>query len=85
MDDRVSQTLEISSLTSSTVCAQAFRPMSECAVQVIKDNGLSDRITVIPKRSTELTVGPGWLTNCLCFCNLCLSHLSKHIMQCIAR
>jgi hypothetical protein len=33
--------------------------MSECAVKVIKDNGLANRITVIPKRSTELTVGSG--------------------------
>ena len=38
---------------------QAFYPMAKCARQVIKDNGMSDKITVLPKRSTGLTVGPG--------------------------
>ncbi len=33
--------------------------MAKCARQVIKDNGMSDKIKVVPKRSTELTVGPG--------------------------
>jgi len=33
--------------------------MSKCAIEVIKENGFKDVIQVIPKRSTELKVGPG--------------------------
>ena len=33
--------------------------MAECARQGIRDNGLEGRIIIIPKRSTELIVGPG--------------------------
>uniref|UniRef100_A0A1B6CG41 Protein arginine N-methyltransferase n=1 Tax=Clastoptera arizonana TaxID=38151 RepID=A0A1B6CG41_9HEMI len=36
---------------------EAFSPIAKTAIQVIKDNGYSDRIKVIGKRSTELTVG----------------------------
>jgi protein arginine N-methyltransferase 7 len=39
------------------VACEAFRPMAECAAQVIRDNGLADRIKLVAKRSTELTVG----------------------------
>ncbi|XP_054287792.1 protein arginine N-methyltransferase 7-like [Macrosteles quadrilineatus] len=35
---------------------EAFEPISKCAERVIEENGLSDRITVIHKRSTDLTV-----------------------------
>lgn len=42
---------------SVTAC-EAFKPMSRCACRVIEQNGFQDRIRVIPKRSTELTVGP---------------------------
>lgn len=38
---------------------QAFPPIANVAKKVISDNGLSDRIKVVPKRSTELEVGPG--------------------------
>ena len=36
-----------------------LRPMAECAAKVIEANGFSDRIKLVRKRSTELTVGPG--------------------------
>ena len=39
---------------------QAFQPMAECAKKVISENGFEDKIHLIPKRSTDLTVGtPG--------------------------
>lgn len=41
-----------------TACEE-FRPMAECAEKVICDNGFSDRIKLVRKRSTELEVGPG--------------------------
>jgi len=45
------------------LCYQAFKPMAECARQGIKDNGFEDKIVLIPKRSTELTVGQGSATS----------------------
>jgi len=33
--------------------------MAECAKKIIAENGFADKITVIPKRSTELVVGKG--------------------------
>ncbi|CAH0546347.1 unnamed protein product [Brassicogethes aeneus] len=41
----------------SIVACEAFKPMSECAKKIIKLNGYEDKIKVIHKRSTELTVG----------------------------
>jgi len=42
-----------------SVCVwQAFRPVAECAKEVIRDNGYDGHIKLIAKRSTELTVGP---------------------------
>ena len=38
---------------------QAFQPMATCAKQVIQDNGMSNKIHLISKRSTDVTVGPG--------------------------
>jgi len=32
--------------------------VAECAKRVIKDNGFDGHINLIPKRSTDLTVGP---------------------------
>ncbi|EEZ99615.1 protein arginine N-methyltransferase 7 isoform X2 [Tribolium castaneum] len=43
---------------SVTAC-EAFKPMSECAFKVIKRNGFENKIKIIPKRSTDITVGPG--------------------------
>ncbi|XP_064611177.1 protein arginine N-methyltransferase 7-like [Liolophura sinensis] len=39
-----------------TAC-EAFVPMAECARKLIQQNGFGDKITLIPKRSTEVTVG----------------------------
>ena len=35
--------------------------MAHCAEQVIRDNGCANKISLIHKRSTELTVGAGEL------------------------
>ena len=32
--------------------------MAACARQVMADNGFKDKIKLIPKRSTDVTVGP---------------------------
>ncbi|XP_078602740.1 protein arginine N-methyltransferase 7-like [Branchiostoma floridae x Branchiostoma japonicum] len=41
-----------------TAC-ECFKPMAGAARKIVKTNGFSDKITVIPKRSTEITTGPG--------------------------
>lgn len=33
--------------------------MAKCANEIIKQNGFSDKILLIPKRSTEISVGKG--------------------------
>ena len=38
---------------------KAFKPMAECAKKIIQDNGFQDKIQLIPKRSTDITVGEG--------------------------
>ena len=38
---------------------QAFEPIAKVAGEIVKKNGFSDKIAVIGKRSTELTVGKG--------------------------
>ena len=43
----------------SVTAIEAFRPMAECALKIIEQNGLSHVIKVIKKRSTEVTLGPG--------------------------
>jgi len=43
---------------SITACEE-FRPMADCAEKVIADNGFADKIKLVRKRSTDLTVGPG--------------------------
>ncbi|XP_044125467.1 protein arginine N-methyltransferase 7 [Bufo gargarizans] len=37
---------------------EVFKPMADAAVQIVKANGFSDKIKVINKHSTEVTVGP---------------------------
>ncbi|EZA46347.1 protein arginine N-methyltransferase 7 isoform X1 [Ooceraea biroi] len=39
-----------------TAC-EAFTPMADCAAQIIKENGFEDKIKLIRKRSTKMTVG----------------------------
>lgn len=34
--------------------------MAECALKIMTENGYGDKIKLVPKRSTELTVGEGW-------------------------
>ncbi|XP_077286863.1 arginine methyltransferase 7 [Arctopsyche grandis] len=41
----------------SIVACEAFKPMADCALKIIEDNGFKDKIQLIPKRSTDLTVG----------------------------
>jgi len=41
------------------VACEEFGPMADCAAKVIADNGFADKIKLVRKRSTELTVGPG--------------------------
>lgn len=41
----------------SVFACEAFPPMSNCALKIIAQNGFKDKIKVIPKRSTQLTVG----------------------------
>lgn len=48
------------SLGADTIVAcEEFRPMAECAERVIRENGYWEKIKLVRKRSTELTVGPG--------------------------
>lgn len=38
----------------SVTAIEAFRPMADCAAQIIEANGMPDKIKIIKKRSTEL-------------------------------
>ncbi|KAJ8272236.1 hypothetical protein COCON_G00110950 [Conger conger] len=37
---------------------EVFKPMADAAVRIVEKNGLSDKIKIINKHSTEVTVGP---------------------------
>lgn len=37
---------------------EAFNPMAHCAMKIIKENGYDNKIKLIPKRSTDIKVGP---------------------------
>ncbi|XP_014226087.1 protein arginine N-methyltransferase 7 isoform X1 [Trichogramma pretiosum] len=41
----------------SIVACEAFKPMAECATKIMKENGFGEKIELIYKRSTKLTVG----------------------------
>ncbi|XP_049874174.1 protein arginine N-methyltransferase 7 isoform X2 [Pectinophora gossypiella] len=41
----------------SIVACEAFKPMAECCRKILEQNGVANKITLIPKRSTDLTVG----------------------------
>ncbi|CAN7991097.1 unnamed protein product [Ixodes hexagonus] len=43
----------------SVHACEAFTPVALRARQVIKDNGFGDKICLIPKRSTDIELGPG--------------------------
>nr|XP_058900822.1 protein arginine N-methyltransferase 7 isoform X5 [Kogia breviceps] len=38
---------------------EVFKPMADAAVKIVEKNGFSDKIKIINKHSTEVTVGPG--------------------------
>lgn len=40
-------------------CRQVFKPMAEAAQCIVEKNGFSDKIKIINKHSTDVTVGPG--------------------------
>ncbi|GBN22019.1 Protein arginine N-methyltransferase 7 [Araneus ventricosus] len=42
----------------SVVACEVFHPVAKCAEDVIKQNGFEDKIKIILKHSTDLTVGP---------------------------
>ncbi|GIY94693.1 protein arginine N-methyltransferase 7 [Caerostris extrusa] len=42
----------------SVIACEVFHPVASCAKDVIKQNGFEDKIKVVLKHSTELTVGP---------------------------
>ncbi|XP_076749942.1 arginine methyltransferase 7 isoform X1 [Xylocopa sonorina] len=41
---------------SITAC-EAFTPMAKCAIKIIEENGLENKIKLIHKRSTKITIG----------------------------
>ncbi|XP_033179203.1 protein arginine N-methyltransferase 7 isoform X1 [Bombus impatiens] len=41
---------------SITAC-EAFTPMAKCAIKIIQENGFEDKIKLIHKRSTRMTIG----------------------------
>lgn len=41
----------------SIVACEAFKPMAECCIKILQRNNVADKITVIPKRSTDIVVG----------------------------
>ncbi|KZS09051.1 Protein arginine N-methyltransferase 7 [Daphnia magna] len=43
---------------SAVFACETFQPMVKCSTEVIAHNGFADSIKIIPKRSTEITVGP---------------------------
>uniref|UniRef100_A0A2M4AJJ2 Protein arginine N-methyltransferase n=1 Tax=Anopheles triannulatus TaxID=58253 RepID=A0A2M4AJJ2_9DIPT len=43
----------------SVVACEAFRPMADCAEQVLAANGMQNRVRLLKKRSTKVSVGPG--------------------------
>ena len=43
----------------SITAIEEFRPMANCAKEVITDNGFADKIKLVRKRSTSVQVGPG--------------------------
>ncbi|CAD7083536.1 unnamed protein product [Hermetia illucens] len=51
--------MAVKSGADSVTTCEAFLPMANCAEKVIGANGMSEKIKLIKKRSTELKVGPG--------------------------
>ena len=53
--------IQFISLNLSLLFLQAFEPIAEAAKKIIAEKGFADKIKVVSKRSTEVTVGPGRL------------------------
>lgn len=51
--------MAVKSGADSVVACEAFAPMAECAQKVIELNGFSNKIRLIKKRSTDISVGAG--------------------------
>ncbi|KAF4527562.1 hypothetical protein B566_EDAN016040, partial [Ephemera danica] len=49
--------MAVSCGADTIVACEAFEPMAKCAREIIEKNGMSDRISVVGKRSTELKIG----------------------------
>ena len=52
--------------SSQLLYSQVLKPMAKVAREVVRQNGCGDVITVVPKRSTEMRVGPGMCTHWQC-------------------
>ncbi|XP_054856113.1 protein arginine N-methyltransferase 7 [Eublepharis macularius] len=52
---------------------EVFKPMADAAVKIVEKNGLSDKIKIINKHSTEVTVGPDG--DMLCRANILITEL----------
>lgn len=55
----ISGQMQLQPLSLFALCLQVFKPMAEAAQCIVKRNGFSDKIKIINKHSTEVTVGPG--------------------------
>ncbi|KAK8730718.1 hypothetical protein OTU49_007885 [Cherax quadricarinatus] len=51
--------MAVSCGADSVTACEAFHPMAECARKGLKANGFADKVHLVPKRSTEIEVGPG--------------------------
>ncbi|XP_074142463.1 protein arginine N-methyltransferase 7 isoform X2 [Sminthopsis crassicaudata] len=52
---------------------EVFKPMADAAVKIVEKNGFSDKIKIINKHSTEVTVGPDG--DMQCFANILVTEL----------
>ncbi|KAL7641061.1 UNVERIFIED_CONTAM: hypothetical protein RMT77_008198 [Armadillidium vulgare] len=51
--------MAVSCGVDSVIACEAFTPMAECAKEILKINGASDKVKLISKRSTEIECGEG--------------------------
>ena len=58
-DERVATMRPVCDLSLPFNYSQVLKPMARVAKEVVRQNGCGDVITVVPKRSTEMKVGPG--------------------------
>lgn len=53
------------------VYLQVFKPMAEAARCIVEKNGFSDKIKIINKHSTDVSVGPGQREQHTTMCRFC--------------